>query len=148
MIRSTQQIIPIMHFYFFLSFAFYILSWKKGRGAGGDVEGSPRAARASHRLSEALCLGSTLVRPGLLRACQTSQLPPGSHHNLVGRPAASSSNHSPPPLLLVFAKPTLCLEQVLELACSGAACCRKVPPRLFANHRSETRLSAGSMQSL
>ena len=141
MIRSTQQIITIMHFYFYLSFAFYILSWKKG--GEEDVEESPKAARASHRLSEALCLGSTLVRPGLLRACQTSQLPPGSHHNLVGRLVASSSNGRPPPLLLVFAKPTLCLEQVLELAC-----CRKVPPRFFANHRSDTRLLAGSMQSL
>ena len=66
MIRSTQQIITIMHFYFYLSFAFYILSWKRGRRRMlrrarellGDLTGSPRlcvwGARWSDRDSSVL----------------------------------------------------------------------------------------------
>ena len=66
MIRSTQQIITIMHFYFFLSFAFYILSWNRGRRRMlrrarellGDLTGSPRlcvwGARWSDRDSSVL----------------------------------------------------------------------------------------------
>ena len=67
MIRSTQQIIPIMHFYFYLSFAFYILSWKKRRRRRmlrrarellGHLTGSPRlcvwGARWSDRDSSVL----------------------------------------------------------------------------------------------
>ena len=127
MVKGTNQIITMLQFYLYLFFAFYNLSCLGGGGCWGGPEicsGISPALRGS-------VSGEHVGQTGTLRACQTSQLPPGSHHNLVGRLPASSSNGRPPPLLLVFAKPTLCLDQVLArlLRCcllqkSAAAFCQ------------------------
>ena len=120
----------MLQFYLYLFFCFLHLVLEEGEE---DVKEGPRSARASHRLSEALCLGSTLVRPGpSVLAKRRNFLLVRTTPWLVG---------SPPPrpmvgrlLCCLCLQNPLCVWTKCLLACSGAACCRKVP-RLFANHR-------------
>ena len=142
MVKGTNQIITMLQFYLYLFFAFYILSWRRGRrmlrrarDLLGHLTGSPRLCVWGARWSDR-------DPPCLPNVATSSWFAPQPGWSAPRLPVQSSSASS---AACVCKTHSLCLDQVL--ACSGAACCRKVP-RLFANHRSETRLSAGSMQSL
>ena len=117
------------------------------RGGEGGCWGEPESCSG---ISPALRgsvsgehVGQTGTPPCLPNVATSSWFAPqpgwSAHRLLVQWSAASSA---------ACVCKTHSLSGARVLACSGAACCRKVPPRLFANHRSETRLSAGSMQSL
>ena len=143
MVKGTNQIITMLQFYLYLFFCFLHLVLEEGEE---DVEDGPRAARASHRLSEALCLGSTLVRPGpSVLAKRRNFLLVRTTPWLVGSP----------PSRPMVGRLLCCLCLQNPLTVSGARACLLAPVLLAAEKCrgflpiiAETRLSAGSMQSL
>ena len=142
MVKGTNQIITMLQFYLYLFFAFYILSWRRGRrmlrrarDLLGHLTGSPRlcvwGARWSDR--DPPCL------PNVATSSWFAPHPGWSAPRLLVQWSAASSaacvckTHS-------VSGPSACSLAPVLLA---AEKCRGFLPII-----AETRLSAGSMQSL